>query len=140
MIREAAMNTESDKSQEPSRAEPLNLPDELVADDSWTGAERRKHPRVRFRRVVRVRIEDAPPANEIGDSVECQVDAETLSTGGISFITRSKIEQKELQIALDLSDGSILWFHAEIVRSQPLADGSGWEFGAAFRGMTSFEA
>ena len=137
------MNSEaSNRSQEPSRGQPFELPDELIdksTTSTWNGPERRRHPRVKFRRLITLRIPDDPEAQASDDSEECQVHARTLSNGGISFVYPSELSKKDLQIALDLLDGSVLWFDAEIVRSRPLEDGTGWEFGAAFRAITSFE-
>lgn len=132
----------SDRSTEPRRGQPLELPENLIAEGStstWTGQERRRHPRVKFRRMVTLRIPHDAEAGSANLSEECQVNARNLSNGGISFVYPAKIAHKDLQIALDLLDGSVVWFQAEIVRSRPLDDGTGWEFGAAFRGLTSLE-
>lgn len=95
--------------------------------------DRRENQRIRYQQLVTLRIPDDPMRESAGDAEECQVWAHDLSLGGISFVYPHPLTQRNLQIALDLRDGTTIWFHAEIVHSRPLEDGDGWEFGAAFR-------
>jgi hypothetical protein len=103
----------------------LDRMDERLADHF---SPQRKHSRNDVRLPVEVRI---PVAGMEPQAIAAWM--RNVSSGGMSFVSQARFEDKKILVGLKMDGVNESWFHGEVMRAREVVDGF-WEYGIAFRG------
>lgn len=110
----------------------LDLLDRWSQSQEPHHVEQRQHPRKAFRSQVAVYcVSPVPLESEVAFGW-CR----NISDGGLSFISRSRIETSDVRICLDFQGACESWIEGSIVRSQGVPQGF-YEYGVKFSSQPS---
>jgi hypothetical protein len=91
-------------------------------------APQRKHQRNDVRLPVDVRI---PVPGMEPQAIAAWM--RNVSSGGMSFVSQAKFDDKKILVGLKMDGVNESWFHGEVMRAREVVDDF-WEYGIAFRG------